>query len=701
MSIRWGNLPLYIKLNLPVQLALFVFLPAAHLWVLGQYESVVLKDVQQRTRDRAIQSMLALNSMMLASPLSNQLARTAFLNKVGEQEGVNDFHMVRTLAVQKQFAPGREIESKEDELDLLAAATGSAQTVISNQGGHTLRMVIPFKAEREFYGTDCLKCHHVPEGTVLGTISQTVSLESVDNRINQLSAVLFAGQALLQISMFFLIYWLVRRVARSVINLESVVLNVKEFGDFSRRADVGGNDEIGQIAQVFNGFVSHIEELQMRLAEKISTLEQYHEQTQHELRVGSDIMARINDVQSTVDPSVRMKIIPADSYSGDIILVSRSQRNTLYIMLADAVGHGLIAAMNLLPLSQAFKAMAKKGFPLVRIAEELNSKINNLMPIDRFVGAVLVSIDFRNRIIEIWNGGLPSPILVGGHGGILYEWESRNLPLGILSEAEFSPEIKVFHYEVDCQLFVFSDGLTEARSPAGDPMGTEYVKQLLREANPDRRFDLLMQSLEQHLGGQPAHDDVSVFMAQLSLADAQKIPMQQFSDTCDIVSAAGDWRVAISLGVEELKYLDIASMLAQMADKIQTTATHRSALYEILSELFNNALDHGILRLHSAEKQGFEGFEKYLQQREKRLRSLTTGLIEIEIEKIVIENNEGIRIHVFDSGDGFDYSVLPNDSAGNAATGQHGRGIALVRSLSCELEYAGKGNEVTAYYVID
>ncbi len=701
MRTWWRNLSLNIKLNLPIQVALLVSLSIVNFMVVANYESTMLEGAQVRIRESATQSMLALNSMMLSGTIGNRAARSAFQDKMSLLDGVEDFHLARTSGLKYQYGQGLEAERQGDDLDRLAAETGTVQTEIARNGKHTLRMVVPYKAEKNFFGTNCLRCHRVQEGTVLGTISLKTSLESEYKKIHQLGFALLTNQFFLQIFLFMLICWLIRISTRSVVDLKNVMLQVKENEDFSRRADVRGNDEIGQIAQVFNNFVSHMENLQIRLAEKISALEQYQIQTEEELRLGSDIMARINDAQSTSDPSVRMQINSATQYSGDVILVSRSPTNTLYIMLADAVGHGLIAAMNLLPLSQIFKAMAKKGIPLMRIAEELNSKTHRLMPVDRFIGAVLVSIDFGNRIIEVWNGGLPAPILVGSDGAILNEWESRNLPLGILSEDEFFPEEKIFHYEADCQLFAFSDGLSEARSLEGESFGKERIKQLLQDVNPDRRFDLLMHSLEQHLGGVPAHDDLSLLMVNLSLAKAKKIPMQQFSDSCDIVSSPNNWRVAISLGVEELKYLNVVSMLSQIIDKIHATAEHRSQLYVILSELFNNALDHGILRLHSAMKQGFDGFENYIQLREKRLRSLSTGLIEIEMEKVVIEGHDAVKIHVFDSGNGFEYSAYTGASPENVAQGQHGRGITLVRNIAYKLEYSGKGNEVTVFYLLD
>lgn len=690
---------MHVKLHLPIQLALLVLLPAAHLWVLSKFESTMLDDIRLKTQDSATQSLLALNSMMLTGAIKDQTERSVFFNRMSEQKGVEDFHLVRTPAMQNQYGPGLDEEQQGDELDRLAAESGTMQTAISRHGKRSLRVVVPFIARKESYGVDCLRCHHVAEGTVLGTISLKVSLEPEYGKIQHFSSVMLAGQVLLQLLLFFLIRWIIRSITKSVVDLESAMLHIKNKEDFSRRVEVYGNDEIGQIAQVFNGFIDHIEELHLRLAEKVLALEKYHDRTEQDLRIGSDIMSRIANAQSTVDPAVQSQIKPAALYSGDVILVSRTPAGILHIMLADAVGHGLVAAMNLLPLSQIFNAMSKKGFSVSRIAEELNSKIHQLMPVDRFIGGALVSIDFGNRIIEVWNGGVPAPLLANMDGTVLHQWQSRNLPLGILNDEEFSSKAESFHYEDHCQLFLFSDGLLEAESPEGVQFGNGRILESIKSTEPDHRFDVLMNSLDQHLCGLSAHDDISLAIVNISAKNEQEQFTRTDSSSSDGKASASSWRIAIRLGEEELKHLDVVTFVTQIVNKITAAVEHNFRLYLILNELFNNALDHGLLQLDSSIKHGPDGFEKYLLLREDKLRTLASGSIEIEIEKVSIEGRDGVRIHLVDSGKGFDFSAIQEAPRENMVQGQYGRGLTLVRSMAHKLVFSGKGNDVTAYYV--
>ena len=55
-------------------------------------------------------------------------------------------------------------------------------------------------------------------------------------------------------------------------------------------------------------------------------------------------------------------------------------------------------------------------------------------------------------------------------------------------------------------------------------------------------------------------------------------------------------------------------------------------IYTVMSELFNNALEHGILRLDSVLKKSSEGFEAYYAERTRLLEALDTGFIHFELD---------------------------------------------------------------------
>lgn len=511
--------------------------------------------------------------------------------------------------------------------------------------------------------------------------------------------------------------------------LNSIIASIREaqlhsLGDLNEALEKSHNDQSDRSAAILVAFalgglvlsiwfivgilrpirrassnLDRVVQLQQQFLEKILVLEEYHDRIDEEQRIGSYIMGHITNVHGTLDPLIRHLIRPAEHLSGDMLLAARTPDDTLHILLADAVGHGLVAAVNVLPLSQTFYAMTEKGFRIAQIAEELNLKINRFMPVDRFVAATLISVNMRNRVIEVWNGGNPAPLLVNKNGKILREWESTNLPLGILPGESFSGKAEAFQYEENCRLCLFSDGLPEAESPLGVPFGTERIRRLLQDSEPRGRFENLVNLLDSHLAGRQAHDDISLAMVEIpTYLRAEPVPAAH-APIQAMPAGGSNWKIEISIGAAELKYLNIVPMLTGIIEKIHVASEFAAPLFMILSELFNNALDHGILRLDSGIKHGADGFDKFLQLRDERLQVLDNGKIDLEIEKVVIEGKYGVKIRVADSGSGFDYAAILADAENAIKQGQHGRGITLVESMAYKLEFAGNGSEVTAYYI--
>jgi hypothetical protein len=122
----------------------------------------------------------------------------------------------------------------------------------------------------------------------------------------------------------------------------------------------------------------------------------------------------------------------------------------------------------------------------------------------------------------------------------------------------------------------------------------------------------------------------------------------------------------------------------------------------VLSELFNNALDHGLLGLDSATKSWVGGFEIYMQQRIDRLAKLEHGSISLSFLLHQFESRAVLDISIQDSGPGFDFCKRLTDPSALSEANERvfGRGIALVNSLCEQVVYSGTGNKVWCRYVV-
>lgn len=437
-----------------------------------------------------------------------------------------------------------------------------------------------------------------------------------------------------------------------------------------------------------------IADMQQQIAKQHLELQHYANLEAEEKRISNFLMERLVRREQLDNPLIQHHLQPASVVSGDLLLVCTSRSNDTYVMLADATGHGLPAALTLIPLSQTFYAMAAKGFQLSSIMHELNQQHRAHSPSDRFVAALAACYRPREGILEVWNGGIPTALLLSNSGQVLWRFRSLNLPLGIVEGEQFSRDVEVFQLlEESAQLFMYSDGLIEATNAAGQAFGSQCLQDILQNNPPASRLASLQSSLKKHLGDHQAHDDVSYLQLHCEDHGTDAQPQQSNSKS---LQAADNWGLQLLLTAPQLQRLDLEPLISNFCQVLGLDESRQGVFSLILRELLCNALDHGLLGLDSSLKREMDGFERYFQLRSERLQELHEGEIRLDINQHNDLNGNCLSIKVSDSGPGFDFHQLDPSSKQNDAVSYHGRGLMLLRQICSHLEFLGSGNQVIA-----
>lgn len=474
--------------------------------------------------------------------------------------------------------------------------------------------------------------------------------------------------------------------------------------DIVRGIDAGGDDYLIKpavpdlVAAKINSY-NRLLEMQHSALRQTRELSAWRAVAEEQSRLGQHVMNRLLAAEGLSDPLVQWLNTPAENFSGDLVCAVRGPSDILYLMLADSAGHGLSAALSALPMTQIFYGMAGKGFSIEAIAAELNKKLKSFLPLDRFVAASLVALNTREQTIEVWNGGNPDILLLSEDGAITLRWPSRNPPLGILPQEAFSAGTEKVNYLQAGELCLYSDGVIEAENEFGLRLSQQGLERLLCAAPPGRRLETLNSGLAEHLDGNPNHDDLSCILVRVPLERRRDIRPATGESAAGAAVAFSDWRLDLSWGDAELQRVDVVPAVLGFVSQIPALNQHRGNLYLILSELFNNALDHGLLALDSTIKQSEDGFDRYLAEREKRMSELVDGRIDISFHLYREDHQAVLDLRVADSGQGFDHETLHQliDTDPDARI-IHGRGIMLVQRLCRRMTYSERGNAVTVQY---
>jgi hypothetical protein len=394
--------------------------------------------------------------------------------------------------------------------------------------------------------------------------------------------------------------------------------------------------------------------------------------------------------------------------NGDMAVVQTTPAGKEQILVGDFSGHGLKAAVGGMLAADTFNAMTLKGYHIDEIAAQINRKLNRILPTGLYMAACLIEWDLVQGTMVIWNGGLPEVLLHHADKGTLERLRASHPPLGILPPEEFSSSVRRVPIEPGSRAYVYSDGLTETRNARHEMWGMAGLLGVLQGGqDPSVTFDEILRRVNAFRGDAPFNDDVT--MVELTFPDGGAT-IDRAEVTAPITSRLDlgmqtittTTSLSLRLDARAIAASDPVPSVMQLMSTFNLSERNRSEVFVILRELVSNAIEHGLLDLDSSMKSTTDGFGEYYRLRDERLARLADGFVEIRIERE--QDGDGsydaLRIHVEDSGRGFDHrkAMASTSEESLISEATSGRGVALLRTICREFRYNEAGNAVEVVY---
>jgi serine phosphatase RsbU (regulator of sigma subunit) len=392
-------------------------------------------------------------------------------------------------------------------------------------------------------------------------------------------------------------------------------------------------------------------------------------------------------------------------FKGDVFLVAESPAGGAYVLLGDFTGHGLPAALGSLPLSQVFYSMVLKQVSVGDLAREINRVLVELLPSYMFCAAVIAEVNSKGDYIKLWTGGLHESFILDENSEIVEKVKSLHPPLGVLEDDEFNSRSVGFVLKPKDKVVIYTDGILEANNLQGEFFGSERFQQVLQQSECD--FEKVVQEVDQFVGShdEAKHDDISLICISADTIEFEAAESDLYENNRDAVP----WEITMELGSPELKAGSPVSQLTDMIGEATGLFSHKPLLTILISEMFNNSLEHGILCLDSTVKKDMDGVTSYYSEREKRLEKLTVGHVSIRVQHEALDCGGKLLIEVRDSGDGFDFEAeqakwnLLNEArrevrkAASTENG-YGRGLSLINQLCESVDFTEQGSCISVVY---
>ena len=300
-------------------------------------------------------------------------------------------------------------------------------------------------------------------------------------------------------------------------------------------------------------------------------------------------MKDIDDVQ------VEGRLIPAKAVGGDLYNAF-VRDGKLFFCIGDVSGKGIPSALIMAIMQALFRNIASREDNPSHIMKRLNETACRNNKANIFVTLFVGVLDLPTGHLRYCNAGHELPILIdhspsqmpagpsdrGGQQCSMFNVQCSmvnakpNLPVGLFEDFEY--EMQTMQMQPGSALFLYTDGLTEARNAKGKLFGRDRVGQMIAEAgttNPKQLVETTIGCWQKFIGETEQSDD-------LTLLSLSYTPLQEQSIMGEGITLKNDVREVEKLG----------SFVKQVAESLSLDKSLTGKLRLAVEETVVNVMEY-------------------------------------------------------------------------------------------------------------
>ncbi len=206
-------------------------------------------------------------------------------------------------------------------------------------------------------------------------------------------------------------------------------------------------------------------------------------------------------------------LVPAREVGGDLYDFFMLDGERLCIVIGDVSDKGVPAALFMI-MTMAFVRSAASGPDGSAGPDAIMRSVNENLARDNangmFVTLFIAFLDAGTGLLTFANGGHNPPLLRSG-GALRFLEDAAGPVAGAFADAEYARH-SVAMLPGD-QLFLYTDGLTEAMNAGGELFGEDALRAVVAgsgASDPDGVVQAVQSAVAAHVGGAPASDDLTM-----------------------------------------------------------------------------------------------------------------------------------------------------------------------------------------------
>lgn len=208
---------------------------------------------------------------------------------------------------------------------------------------------------------------------------------------------------------------------------------------------------------------------------------------------------------------------------GDLFATARGPGLSTRVVIGDVRGSGITSMGEASVVLGAFREGAHRHASLPGLATALEDSVcreteevsdTRPDPGEHFVTALLLDIPDHDPKVSMVSCGHPPPLLVHDRRVSVLDPTTRTPPLGLCVPAA-PHRTDTYAFETGDIILLYTDGVIEARSPAGDFYPLAERLGALTATTPDTLLRDIHRDLLRHIGGEPTDDTALLAIQRL------------------------------------------------------------------------------------------------------------------------------------------------------------------------------------------
>ncbi len=253
-----------------------------------------------------------------------------------------------------------------------------------------------------------------------------------------------------------------------------------------------------------------------RLLENERSETEARERLESELRIAREIQMSmlpqcLPPAVSRDQVAIQAMMQPAKEVGGDFYDYFMLGRDRICVLIGDASGKGVPAAMFVAVGKSLLKAEANKGGHPHEIVARANRSLCNDNSLCMFITLVCLTINIQTGEVECCCAGHDYPLLCPANGAVEVVQLPVGKAIGFLSNARYSS--RKFRLTAGDTLFAYTDGVTEAFNAQQQYFSKERLLRSVATHSQCELPEMLLgvnREVEAYRGSEPQSDDITL-----------------------------------------------------------------------------------------------------------------------------------------------------------------------------------------------